>query len=124
MGPFDGADVDNNLTLPDLGLLTQKWYYVAPTFDGEKIGIYLDGELAGEKVIGKGNPSIVWNDNDSSIGGRPHNASWFVGMIDEFALFDRALAENEIKQMMVGKARVDRRCNSVTTWSSIKCALQ
>lgn len=120
MGPFDGADVDNSLTLLDLGIQEDKWYHIAGTFDGENIRIYLDGEMAGEKAIGKNNPSIVWNDNDSSVGGRSHNESWFVGIIDEFALFNRALTDGEIRQMMAGKLALDPRGNLTTTWSAIK----
>jgi hypothetical protein len=120
MGPFDGADVDNNLTLLNLGIETDKWYHITGTFDGENIRIYLDGELAGERAIFGDNPSIVWNDNDSSVGGRSHNESWFVGMIDEFALFNRALTESEIKQMMSGKLAVDPRNNLTSMWGGIK----
>lgn len=120
MGPFDGADVDNSLTLPDLGIQTDKWYHITGTFDGEDIKIYLDGELVGERAIGGGNPSIVWNDNDSSVGGRDHNASWFVGLIDEFMLFNRALTEEEINKMMQAVIGVEPVGKLAATWGVIK----
>ena len=47
--PFNGTDVDTTLSLPNLGLKPNNWYHVVGTFDEEKIQIYLDGELAGEK---------------------------------------------------------------------------
>ena len=120
MGPFDGGDVDNSLTLLDLGIKEDQWSHLASTFDGENMRIYLNAEMAGEKNIGANNPSIVWNDNESSISGRPHNDSWFVGLIDEFALYNRALSEDELQQLMSGKIAVEKRNNATTTWARIK----
>ena len=120
MGPFDGADVDNSLGPVNLGLKTDVWYHIAATFDGENLKVYLDGELGGEKAIAAGNPSIIWNDNDSYIGGRDYQESWFVGMIDEFALFNRALDEDEINQMIRAVIAVAPISKLTTTWSTIK----
>ena len=120
VGPFDGGDVDNSLTLLDLGIQADQWSHIASTFDGENMHIYLNAEMAGEKNIGANNPSIVWNDNESSIGGRSHNESWFVGIIDEFALYNRALSEGELQQLMAGKVAVEKRNNVTTTWARIK----
>ena len=35
-GPFNGADVDTTVSLPNLGLKPDKWYHVVGTFDDEK----------------------------------------------------------------------------------------
>jgi hypothetical protein len=120
MGPFDGADVDNSVTVLDAGIQEDQWYHAAATFDGENMRLYLNAEMIGEKNIGKNNPSIVWNDNESSVGGRSHNESWFVGLIDEFALYNRALTEGELQQLMSGKMPVEKRNNLATTWGGIR----
>ena len=120
MGPFDGADVDNTLELPNMGIQTSKWQHIAGTFDGENIKICLDGELAGEMLIAGDNPSIIWNDNNGEIGGRPDQTIWFDGIIDEFALFDRALDEDEIGQMMKSMMVVEPVGKLTSTWGVIK----
>ncbi len=120
MGPFDGADVDNSLVLPDLGIPEGDWTHIAATFSGEVLALYVNGVLAGEKDIGGANPSIVMNDNENSIGGRDTNASWFVGVIDEFALFSRALEEQEIRRWMDQAFAVDPEGRLATMWSRVK----
>ncbi|MFC1718077.1 LamG-like jellyroll fold domain-containing protein, partial [Candidatus Poribacteria bacterium] len=47
MGPFDGADVNNTLSLPDAGVQANQWQHIAGVFDGVNIQIYLNGELTG-----------------------------------------------------------------------------
>ena len=68
MRPFNGADVDTTLSLPNLSLRPKNWYHVVGTFDGEKIQIYLDGKLEGEKDVPKHGPVMLWNENDIHIG--------------------------------------------------------
>ncbi|MEO2006075.1 MAG: LamG domain-containing protein, partial [Candidatus Poribacteria bacterium] len=92
----------------------------AATFSGEVLALYVNGVLAGEKDIGGANPSIVMNDNENSIGGRDTNASWFVGVIDEFALFSRALEEQEIRRWMDQAFAVDPEGRLATMWSRVK----
>jgi hypothetical protein len=120
MGPFNGADVDNSLVLPDLGIPENAWTHLATTFSGEVLALYVNGELAGEKDIGGANPSIVMNDNENSIGGRDHNASWFVGIMDEFAMFNRPLGEQEIRRWMDQAFAVDPRGQLATMWGRVK----
>ena len=120
MGPFNGADVDNSLVLPDLGIAEDEWTHVAATFSGEVLALYVNGQLAGEKDIGGANPSIVMNDNENQIGGRDHNAAWFVGVMDEFAMFNRALDEQEIQQWMDLAFAVDPRGRLATMWGRVK----
>ncbi len=120
MGPFNGADVDNSLVLPDLGIPENEWTHLAATFSGEVLALYVNGELAGEKDIGGANPSIVMNDNENSVGGRDHNASWFVGVMDEYAMFSRALEEQEIRRWMDQAFAVDPRGRLATMWGRVK----
>ena len=120
MGPFNGADADNILTLPDLGIAENEWVHMAATFDGVKMAIYVDGVEAGSRNIAGDNPSIIFNDNHSEVGGRTHNSSYFNGTLDEFALFNRALAENEIQQWMDLSFAVSPAHRAPITWGAVK----
>ena len=120
MGPFDGGDVDNSLTLPNLAIQENQWTHMAATFDGSKMAIYVNGVEAGNKTINGDNPSIIFNDNDSSIGGRTHNSSYFKGLLDEFALFNRALNETELKQWMDLSFSVNPLHRAAVTWGMLK----
>lgn len=120
MGPFNGADVDTKLTLPNLGINENQWTHMAATFDGETMAIYVNGAEAGSMAVRAGNPSIIFNDNDSSIGGRTHNNSYFKGLLDEFALFNRALDETELKQWMDMSFSVNPLHRAPITWGMLK----
>ena len=125
MSPFNGADVDTTLSLPNLGLKPNNWYHVVGTFDEEKIQIYLDGELAGEKEVPNNGPVMVWNDNNIEIGGRPDTnggANLYKGLLDELAVYDRALTAEEVETVMNARdiLTVDIAGKLTTTWSALK----
>ena len=125
MGPFNGADVDTTLSLPNLGLKPKTWYHVVGTFDGEKIHIYLNGKLAGEKDVPKNGPVMVWNDNNIEIGGRPDTnggANLYKGLLDELAVYDRALTAEEVETVMNARdiLTVDVAGKLTTTWGALK----
>ena len=125
MGPFNGADVDTTLSLPNLGLKPKNWYHVVGTFDGEKIQIYLDGKLEGEKDVPKNSPVMVWNDNNIEIGGRPDTnagANLYKGLLDELAVYDRALTAKEVETVMNARdiLTVDIAGKLTTTWGALK----
>lgn len=71
-----------------------QWTHVAGVFDGESVSIYLNGELAGSQPApGRIAPSH----NDLQIGHDPSNPDrYFKGLIDEAAVYDRALDAGEI----------------------------
>ena len=121
----NGADVDTTLSLPNLGLKPNNWYHVVGTFNGEKIQIYLDGELAGEKEVPNNGPVMVWNDNNIEIGGRPDTnggANLYKGLLDELAVYDRALTAEEIETVMNARdiLTVDIAGKLTTTWGALK----
>ena len=108
---------NNVQTIPDAGVQTNQWYHIAATFDSVNMMVYLDGELVGEKpVVG----TIIPNDNEYRIGGRPDQSVSFEGIIDEFAAFDRALTEEEIEEIMDSTIAVEPGGKLTTTWSAIK----
>lgn len=99
----------------------ERWYHIAGVQDenSKKVILYLDGvavgslPLAGEKTV---------NDSDLRIGSR-EGFEFFEGLIDEVAIFTRALTEAEIKKSMKGiesLLAVDSSSSLATTWGKLK----
>jgi len=89
-----------------------EWSHVAGVFDGEKLVIYLNGEPVGTPTPATG--TMVPSSNDLQIGHDPSNLDrYFKGLIDEPAVFDRALSPAEIRADYqagsAGKPRARRR---------------
>ncbi|MFH1724060.1 MAG: LamG-like jellyroll fold domain-containing protein [Elusimicrobiota bacterium] len=75
-------------------LNTGVWQHVAAVYDGASLRLYLDGaEIASRDAYG----SLRRNEYPVSIG-RWHAGypNWFEGMIDEAAVYDRALSADEV----------------------------
>ncbi|MBD3183429.1 hypothetical protein GF312_14115 [Candidatus Poribacteria bacterium] len=81
-----------------------EWSFVALTYDGESLRLYVDGEMVGEKEVGT-------PDAQSNNAPAPYqNAIWlgawkapgwdFTGVIDEVAIFNVALSDDEIVSIM------------------------
>jgi hypothetical protein len=75
-----------------------QWYHVAGVYDGGTLLFYVNGQPVGSPVFSSGhdiysssNPLRIGSDPDSSDGSR-----YFNGMIDEAAVYNRALSSNEI----------------------------
>lgn len=125
MGPFNGADVDTTVSLPNLGLKPDTWYHVVGTFDDENLKVYVDGELVGEKATPNNGPVMVWNDNNIEIGGRPDTnggANLYKGLLDELVVYDRALTAEEVEKVMNSRdiLTVDAVDKLTTTWGALK----
>ena len=89
--PSPGYQVDGATPLK-----VGEWYHVALVYDGNEIRIYLNGELDGS-LPASGN--IETSDAELRIG-RGDPAGYFAGVIDEVAIFDAALSEEEIRELM------------------------
>jgi hypothetical protein len=113
--PSPGYQVDG--TTP---LNTDKWYHVALVYDGGEIRIYLNGELDGS-LTASGN--IETSDAELRIG-RGDPAGYFAGVIDEVAIFNVALDEEEIKEIMENGLKTSLKVDPVgrltTMWGEIK----
>jgi len=87
----------HRVSTPLTTLETNKWYYVVGTYDGNTLKIYVNGELQGSKEIGPvtlGNSSPLYlSYND--VGGFPY---YLDGVLDEVAIYNRALTPEEIQQ--------------------------
>lgn len=70
-------------------------------------------------------PVMVWNDNNIEIGDRPDTnggANLYKGMLDELAVYDRALTPEEVVTVMNAKdiLTVDVAGKLTTTWGALK----
>ena len=76
-----------------------EWHHIAGTYDGTIFKCYIDGVLGEEwQYAGK----MPVNTLPVTIGRRTTGGTWFNGMIDEVAIFNNALTEDEIPNIMMG----------------------
>ena len=99
----------------------KKWHHVVGSYDGETMKIYVDGN-----VIGKEKKKFDFfgdNEADVRIGCAkdvPH-LTFTDGSIDEAAVWQRALSDEEIKQAMTGNFLAVSPSDKVaTTWADMK----
>jgi len=104
-----------------------QWYHLVTTWKAEEFAkIYVDGILTGEKApIGE----INFKDWGNTVYfGKPGaNTRFFEGAIDEVAIFNVVLNDDDIKGIMdqglekaLGIAAVEKEGKLTTTWSAIK----
>jgi len=108
------------------GLETDKWYHFASTWDSAtgKTSFYQDGVVVQTKNQGAG-AEITVNDTSLLIGQRTGGCTGnFSGIIDEVAVFNVALAEDDINDLMGGgfpfPGAVSPSGKLTTVWSAIK----
>ncbi len=102
--------------------LTEKtWHYVVGTYDGKTMKVYVDGDLAVEHAEEFNFTGT--NDQDLRIGCAKDRPQYtFVnGIIDDAAIWSRALDEGEIGEAMGGGLlTVSPKNKASTTWGNIK----
>ena len=99
----------------------KKWHHVAGSYDGKTMKIYIDGEIIGEEK--KKFNFVGDNDSDFRIGCAKERAhvTFINGSIDEAAVWQRALSDDEIKQAMAGDfLAVSPSDKAATTWADMK----
>lgn len=69
-----------------------KWYHIVGTYNGSVMRIYLDGVLIDSKEVVT---SLVTNNHTLTIG-QVDNNFYFNGIIDEVAIYNRALSAKEV----------------------------
>ena len=75
----------------------EQWHHVAGVSDGERIAVYIDGELASERPFFKG---LRKNSIHLTIGralGAPDGREYFCGIIDDVRIYDRVLSTYRLK---------------------------
>jgi hypothetical protein len=71
------------------------WHYVAATFNGASLLLYVDGELAGTTVA-----TLQSAESVLFLGQKPTGGGNFNGKLDELRFFERQLAQTEIQMFM------------------------
>ena len=97
------------------------WHHIAGTYDGSDFKLYLDGAVDAQVSPGTKPDN---HDNFLFIGGCDIGNYWMTGTIDEVVLYDRALSEKELNELiedgMSVALDVQPGGKLVTTWSRIK----
>jgi len=110
-----------NTDSPNGVIKTEEWQFVAATWDGSDLKIFLDGEYIKEAVVPG---DITPNSNTLRLGHREAATHWWMGMLDEMGLFNRALEENELKTIMndglVKFMAVDAKGKLPALWGALK----
>ncbi len=100
---FHIGNIGDNFHLGSAGNIANKWYNVTATFNGNIVRYYLDG-------IKLDSISLMGNIGTSSIplrfgrrGGAGTYNCWFSGKIDDIAIYNRALTQDEITALYTGQ---------------------
>jgi len=111
----------NCFNSPNNAVEAKKWHHTAATYDGKVQITYIDG-----KEVSKGNISgkLVTNNNYLGIGFREGSSHYWKGMLDDMAVFKRALSAEEVVDIMengLSKGTAVNRQNKLAlTWGEIK----
>jgi len=107
-------------------LVEGTWYFIAATFDSGKVQIFVNGNLENSKTSATVT-SLRANDTASLCLGGEKTGRDLNGTIDEVAIFNVVLTEDDIKSIMtqgleeaVGLTAVSSLSKLTTTWSAIK----
>ena len=111
----------------------EKWYHVALVEDGKEGTAYINGEPLTDADVTGGNrhrpmaPYDVWEGEPVRIGwaqghsGNINTLTFFDGIIDEVAIYNRALSADEIKELMTRRPiAVSPSDRLATTWGDVK----
>ena len=92
-----GGGRDNAFTADGPGdLKTEQWHHLAMTYDGQVLRLFVDGQPASERKIGR---QRTLGKGGLAIGRRQDNSGDgypFRGVIDEIRLYDRALTPEQV----------------------------
>ena len=101
-----GADPEQISVPQDEFVTLETWHHVAGVYSGDQIALYVDGEqVASQEANGAALSAPA--DGRLFIGTKSDLApegDWWDGRIDEVAIFDRALSQEEIQGVMEGLA--------------------
>ena len=106
-----------------------KWSFVAITYDGAKLELYVDGEMVGDKDVGKADVK-PHNATPAPHQGSIWLATWkapgwdFRGVLDDVGVFNTPLSQDAIKDIMDNVLEKASSVSSVgkiaVTWGYIK----
>ena len=113
-------DLPDNCREHNIGdsIQDETWHFLAGTWDGTTIKLYIDGELNKElECKGK----LTANNEPLFIGARGGNQRFVNGALDEIKIYDYALTQDELRMDMENPvADVLPQGKLTTTWARIK----
>lgn len=109
------GQIDGNAIITD-----DKWHHIAKVYDGEKVKMFIDGKLDGEKLSGG---SLDTNESPIWIGAHPKGIA-ATGLLDEIGFFTQALSEAEVKTVkddgLADYAAVEASGKTTIVWAYLK----
>lgn len=100
----DQAHVGSCWLLSDISLIEGAWYHVAYAYDNKSLTLYVNGQEQGTDLFGDaGEGDSIAHFLIGNTGQWPGYADnrYFKGVIDELAVYDRALTEDEVRSLTV-----------------------
>ncbi len=96
------------------------WRHVVGVYDEAEVKMYIDGTLEGQRartgeIAVTANDLVIGRDNRSCCGDRV-----FALTVDDVLIFNRALADDEINDVLQGTTPVQPKTKLTTTWGEIK----
>ncbi len=91
---------------PQFSIVPQTWQHISWVYTGSEVQLYIDGDLKGSTAAN----GMITDSNISYAAGRSILSNlnfYFGGRIDELTLWDKALTETEIKDMMMNELQGD-----------------
>lgn len=99
----------------------KEWTHATGTYDGKTMKVYVNGELSSSKSVAL---NIFSGNSALALARHGADAQYFKGVIDEVAIFNRALSDSEIKAAMDGIMRlilaVSPQDKLTVTWGKVK----
>lgn len=98
-----------------------EWSFVALTYDGTDLKLFVNDEFVGENEVGKPDEKL----NTEIRLGAWRNPNWdFIGILDEVGVFNVPLSESDLNSVMKngleGAADVSPAKKLATTWGDLK----
>ncbi len=114
--PFNAWQTTASVAIP-----FNEWHHVLGTFDGKEIKTYIDGELQGQVAYGD---KIAVTDADLVIGRDSRgccNTRKASQILDEVMLWNRAVDDGEVREIMAGVASPVQAQGLLTvSWGAVK----
>lgn len=92
------ATVGGAECLSDASVADNAWHHAALTYDGAAVRLYVDGALQKQTVSWRGSAGV--KDAELMLGMGSADTTAFEGMLDEVLVFNRALTEAEVKDVI------------------------
>ena len=103
-----------------------RWYFVAMTYDGQDIKLYVDGEFDGSLAVPGEISYVDSKGRDLPLRFGAHAGGtgyWFTGILDEVEIWDRAMTQEQIMAVYESpplSRAVSPKGGLTTTWGKLK----